>query len=158
VREGKLSADVPGATLQLAAVSANEFRSVNGPLKGAIKFEKQGQNRLMWMTPEGQKPVKFEAIEFVSPPPAELAGYAGDYYSDELGVAYKIVFEGGKLYVRHENKYKRLPANALEPTTTDTFFIQGVTFNFKRNEQKQVNAFTLDAGRVRNIGFVKRAG
>lgn len=158
VKEGKLTADVPGNTLQFAAVNANEFHSLNGQIKRALKFEKQGQNKLMWMTPEGQKPVKFEAVELVSPSPAELAGYVGDYYSDELGVTYKIVLEGGHLYIRHENKYKELPSNALEPTLKDSFFIQGVTVNFKRNEQKQISAFTLDAGRVRNISFVKRAG
>jgi CubicO group peptidase (beta-lactamase class C family) len=155
VREGKLTADVAGATLQFAAVSANEFHSVNGPVKRTLNFD---QNKLMWMTSEGQKPVKFESVELVSPSPAELAGYTGDYYSDELGVTYKVVLEGGHLYIRHENKYKQLPANALEPTLKDAFFIQGVTVNFKRNEQKQINAFTLDAGRVRNISFVKRAG
>jgi CubicO group peptidase (beta-lactamase class C family) len=158
VREGKLTADVPGAALQFAAVSTNEFYSLNGPVKRALKFERQGQNKLMWMTPEGQKPVRFEAVELVSPSPDELAGYAGDYYSDELGVTYKILLEGGKLHIKHENKYKELPTNALEPTLKDTFFIQGITLNFKRDEQKQVKAFTLDAGRVRNISFVKRAG
>ncbi len=158
VREGKLTADVPGAVLQFAAVNANEFHSLSGPVKRALKFEKQGQNKLMWVTPEGQKPVKFEAVELVSPSPVELADYAGDYYSDELGVTYKVAIEGGKLYIRHENKYKVLPTNALEPTLKDTFFIQGVTLNFKRNEQQKVSAFTLDAGRVRNISFVKRAG
>ncbi|MGA9770841.1 MAG: serine hydrolase [Blastocatellia bacterium] len=155
IREGKLTADFPGASLQFAAVSANEFHSLNGPVKRTLKFD---QSRLMWMTIEGQKPVRFEAVELVTPSPAELARYAGDYYSDELGVTYKIAFEGGKLYIRHENRYKELPTSALEPTLRDTFFIQGITLNFKRDEQKQVNAFTMDAGRVRNIGFVKRAG
>lgn len=154
VKEGKLTADVPGATLQFAAVSANEFYSLNGPVKRALKFER---DKLMWMTIEGQKPIKFEAVELVSPSSVELADYAGDYYSDELGVTYKVALEGGKLYVRHENKYKELPTNALEPTLKDTFFIQGVTLNFKRNGQKQVNAFTLDAGRVKNISFVKKS-
>ena len=150
-----MTADVPGAALQFAAVSANEFYSLNGPIRRALKFE---TNKLMWMTPEGQKPVRFEAVELVSPSPAELAGYAGDYYSDELGVTYKVLLEGGKLYIKHENKYKELPTSALEPTLKDTFFIRGITLNFKRDEQRQVKAFTLDAGRVRNISFVKRAG
>lgn len=158
VSEGHLTADVPGAALRFAAVSANEFYSLNGQVKRTLKFEKQGGNKLLWVTVEGQKPTRFEAVELVSPSPAGLADYAGAYYSDELDVTYKIVLEDGKLYVRHENKYKELPTSALEPTTRDTFFIQGVTLNFKRNGQRQVNAFTLDAGRVKNISFVKKSG
>ena len=153
-------ADVPGATLQFAAVSADEFHSLNGQIKRVIKFEKQGQSKpaMMRMTPGGQKPITFEAVELVSPAPTELADYVGDYSSEELGVTYKIALEGGKLYVRHENKYKELPKVALEPTLKDTFFVQGITLNFKRDERKQINAFTLDAGRVKNIRFVKRVG
>jgi hypothetical protein len=94
----------------------------------------------------------------VTPAAAQMAEYAGDYYSDELVVTYRIVLEDGKLYVRHENKYKDLPKQALEPTLRDTFVIQGITFNFKRDDKKRVNAFTVDAGRVRNILFTRRMG
>ena len=158
VKEGKLMADVPGNTLQFAPVSANEFRSLNGAVKRTLKFERQAQNNppVMQMTPEGQKPIAFESVELVSPTGDELAGYVGDYYSEELAVTYKVALENGKLYVRHENKYRELPTVALEPTLRDTFFIQGITLNFKRDGQKQVQAFTLDAGRVKNIRFVKK--
>jgi CubicO group peptidase (beta-lactamase class C family) len=159
-KDGKLMADVPGLTLQFAPASANEFHSVNGPVKRVLKFEKQGQsNRLaMRMTVEGQEPIAFEAVELASPTEAELASYVGDYYSEELAVVYKVVLEGGKLHIRHENKYKELPPNALEPTLKDAFFVQGVTVNFKRDDQKRIQAFTLDAGRVKNIRFVKKTG
>lgn len=157
-KEGKLIAQLPGNTLQFAAVSRNEFHSLNGPIKRVLKFEKQVENRppAMVMIPEGQKPVAFQAVELVSPSAAELSAYAGDYFSEELGVTYRVVFEEGKLYVRPENKYKQFPTAALEPTLKDTFFIQGVTLNFKRDERRQVQAFTLDAGRVKNISFRKK--
>jgi CubicO group peptidase (beta-lactamase class C family) len=157
-KDGKLMADLPGFILQFAPASANEFHSLNGPVKRVLRFEKRGQasRPAMQMIPEGQKPVAFESVELASPSEADMASYVGDYYSQELGVIYKVVLENGRLYIRPENKYKELPTNALAPTIKDSFFIRGVTLNFKRDEQNRVQAFTLDAGRVRNIRFVKK--
>lgn len=48
-----------------------------------------------------QEPDTFQTIEVVSPTAEQLADYAGDYYSEELQVTYKLVLEDGKLYARH---------------------------------------------------------
>ena len=157
--EGRINASMSGRTINFAPVSATEFQSVNGQIKRVLKFERQGESKpaIIRMTPEGQSPVTFEAVEMVSPSAAQLAEYVGDYYSEELGVTYKVALEDGKLFIRHENRYKDLPRQALEPTVRDTFTIQGINLNFKRDDQKRVNALTVDAGRVRNIRFVKRS-
>jgi CubicO group peptidase (beta-lactamase class C family) len=157
--EGRINANVSGRVINFAPVSATEFQSVDGQIKRVLKFERQGESKpvIIRMTPEGQPTVTFEAVEIVSPSAAQLAHYVGDYYSEELGVAYKILLEDGKLFVRHENKYKDLPRQALEPTVRDAFTVQGINLNFKRDDQNRVNAFTVDAGRVRNIRFIKRS-
>ena len=86
-----------------------------------------------------------------------MAEYVGEYRSDEVQAAYKVVFENGKLFLRHENEYKDYPRNPFEPTTNDTFVVQGRTIHFVRDGSKRVSGFTLNAGRVKNIGFVKKA-
>ncbi len=102
------------------------------------------------------KPVTLEAVQLVTPTPSQLAEYTGDYRSDEVQATYKIVLENGKLFLRHENEFKDYPKNPLQPTTSDTFFVQGRNLQFMRDPRKQVTAFTLNAGRVKNIKFVKK--
>jgi len=58
--------------------------------------------------------------------------------------------------LRHENEYKDYPKSPLEPTVSDTLFIDGLNLRFERDASKQVAAFTLNAGRVKNIRFVKK--
>jgi CubicO group peptidase (beta-lactamase class C family) len=157
--EGRLNANISGRIINFAPTSANEFQSLTGQIKRTLRFEKRGENQpsLLHMTAQGQPTITFEAVVMVSPTAAEMAEYAGDYYSDELGVTYRVTLENGKLFVRHENKYKDLPRQALEPTVRDTFTIQGINLNFKRDDNKRVSSFTVNAGRVRNIRFTRRA-
>jgi hypothetical protein len=102
------------------------------------------------------KPVTLEAIQLVTPTPAQLSEYSGQYLSDEVQATYRIVLENGRLFLRHENEFKDFPRNPLEPTTSDTFFVQGINIHFIRDANQRVSAFTLNAGRVKNIRFVKK--
>lgn len=95
-------------------------------------------------------------IELVTPSPAQLASYEGEYGSDEVQATYKIVLDNGKLFLRHENEYKDYPRSPLAPTVSDAFSVQGLILRFERDACKQVAAFTLNAGRVKNIRFVKK--
>jgi hypothetical protein len=91
----------------------------------------------------------------VTPTPAQLSEYLGEYRSDEVQTAYRIVLENGKLFMRHENEFKDYPKSPLEPTTSDTFSVQGINIHFVRDSRNQMSAFILNAGRVKNIRFVK---
>ena len=102
------------------------------------------------------KPVTLEAVQLVTPTAAQLADYTGDYRSDEVQATYRIVLENGKLFFRHENEFKDYPKNPLQPTTSDMFFVQGLNLQFIRDASRQISAFTLNAGRVKNIKFVKK--
>lgn len=157
VKDGKLFADVPNLSIRFGAISATEFRSIGTPVEFTLRFEKQGQTPALRMQRGADKPVTLEAVQLVTPTPAQLAEYAGDYRSDEVQITYRIVLESGKLFLRHQNEYKDYPKNPLEPTTSDTFVVQGISLRFTRDARKQVSAFTLNAGRVKNIRFVKKA-
>jgi CubicO group peptidase (beta-lactamase class C family) len=156
VKDGKLVADLPNTTIRFGAVSATEFRSIGTPLEFTVRFEKQGQTTTLLMQRGTDKPVTLEAVQLVTPTPSQLAEYTGDYRSDEVQATYKIVLENGKLFLRHENEFKNYPKNPLQPTTSDTFFVQGINLQFIRDPRKQVTAFTLNAGRVKNIKFIKK--
>lgn len=156
VKDGKLVGDIPGSSIRLGAVSATEFRSIGTPLELTLRFEKQGPTAALRVQRGTDKPVTFEAVQLVTPTPAQLAGYTGDYRSDEVQATYRIVLENGKLFLRHENEFKDFRKNPLEPTTRDAFFVQGISLQFTRQARKRVSAFTLNAGRVKNIRFVRK--
>ncbi len=138
-------------TFQIVPLSKTQFRSVDDT---DIRFEKQDQDKplLIHVTVEGEKPVTFEAIQLVSPTPAQLEEYVGDYYSDELQFTYKLVLEDGKLFFRHRNA----PKKPLSPTLSDMFKVGYVTIHFIRDHQNKISAFTLSSERARNIRFVRK--
>jgi CubicO group peptidase (beta-lactamase class C family) len=156
VKEGKLLAELPNTSIRFGAISANEFRSIGSPLEVTLRFEKQGKSMGMRMQRGADRPVAFELVQLVKPTSAQLSEYPGDYRSDEVQVTYKIVLEGGKLFVRHENEFKDVPKSPLEPTTSDAFFVQGINLQFTRDAGNRISSFTLNAGRVKNIRFVKK--
>jgi hypothetical protein len=85
--------------------------------------------------------------------PARLAGYAGDYYSRELGVMYTIATRDGKLRIRH------LRGEAwTEEIGNDAFSVDFPigTVTFTRNSDHHVNAMLVSTnGPVRNLRFAR---
>lgn len=163
MKDGKLTADGRGVTLQFFPVSPTEFHAVDSPGDMTLKFEKQGNDKhTRLLIYEGNRPQVFEEAHLVAPTAEQLSVYAGDYYSPELGVTYKIALEDGKLHLRHENRYKDFSKNVLEPKYSaqgtpvlDAFVISGgrdtININFIRTEQNRPHAFAMSAGRIRNI-------
>jgi CubicO group peptidase (beta-lactamase class C family) len=84
-------------------------------------------------------------------PPSRLGELVGSYHSEELGVVYRIVLDGPRLVVNGGG-----PARALVPQATDRFGSGGQTFRFLRDTRGRLTGFALDAGRVRNVVFVRR--
>lgn len=86
--------------------------------------------------------------------PAELAVYAGDYYSDEVEATYHLAVENGALVLSG----RHIAAQKLVLTAPDLFRTEnGLALRFERSGGAQPIAFTVEAGRVRNIRFVRRS-
>jgi hypothetical protein len=84
---------------------------------------------------------------------AELAAYSGDYYSDEVDAMYHIAVHNDSLVF----SARHIPMQPLTPVSADTFRARGgLTLHFERGANgANPTAFTVEAGRVRNIRFVK---
>jgi hypothetical protein len=80
-----------------------------------------------------------------------LTDFVGDYYSAELDVVYQLKMEGEKLMVQVLNND---PAE-LNAMDTDQLGYQGTIWDFQRTDG-EVTGFTLQAGRVQNLVFVKQ--
>jgi CubicO group peptidase (beta-lactamase class C family) len=155
VEEGKLAVSaINGMRFRIGPVSATEFREFEVPVRIDVRFENRGEGArpLMHLSIDRQKPRVFEPVKLVAPMPAELAEYAGEYYSDEAKVSYKIGVENGRLEVTARRGQKRVLAPALK----DEFTSAGVNFDFTRDPQNRVNGFLMDTDRSINVRFVKR--
>lgn len=86
-----------------------------------------------------------------NPSAAELATFAGSYFSPELETTYTLTAENGKLIVSR----RRAPRMELVPTTLDSFTLRGLQFHFTR-DKKAITGFTIDAGRTRNLRFERQ--
>jgi CubicO group peptidase (beta-lactamase class C family) len=69
-----------------------------------------------------------------------LSEYAGDYYSDQLGVTYRFIIEGNELKLFGRKSNEPFP----QPIGKDQFFLRpGMRLEFTRDESGAVNGFTL---------------
>jgi hypothetical protein len=85
--------------------------------------------------------------------PARLTGYAGDYYSHELGVIYTVLTRDGKLWIRHPRGEA-----STEEMGNDVFSVDFPigTVTFTRNSDHDVNAMLVSTnGPVRNLRFAR---
>ena len=78
--------------------------------------------------------------------------FTGSYYSGELDITYEVTIEQGDLVLRVGNDLD----GQLRVSATDQMRRGGVTLRFERGGDGQITGFLLDAGRVKNLQFVKR--
>ena len=99
------------------------------------------------------KPDVFETATAYQPAATGLAEYAGAYGSEEIDPVYRIVLEDGKLsLVRLKHK-----PETLEPMVRDVFTVDTGTLRFTRDANQRISGFVLNAGRIQNFRFSKRA-
>ncbi len=159
---GVLVAELGGKPYKLSPAGTNAFRLVRGPRGARSEFlfspgERGARPRLKVTTTEEDGDVETETYvpaDRWTPGAAELAGLAGTYASRELDTSWRLVAEGGQLFIRHRG----LPETALTPTVRDAFTIEGMNLVFRRGTGRKGAGFTLDAGRVRGVVFTRIAG
>jgi hypothetical protein len=108
---------------------------------------------------EGKK----AAVSATQPTAEQLKAYSGEYWSEELGVAYRIGVGDARLKVTGIVDRAGLPrANnfsdaEIRAVGADKFSVgdEDVTLAFQRDGQGRVSSFTVDAGRTTGIKFVR---
>ena len=84
---------------------------------------------------------------------ADLAAYAGRYYSDELDTTYTLEVKDGALALA-----ARRLNGTLVPSARDEFTLGSMVLRFARDAEGRPSGFHLGAGRVRNLHFTRREG
>jgi len=96
----------------------------------------------------------------------DLKQYAGDYWSDELGVAYRLAIAADELQltaILAGSSFPRssdLQGKILVPVGNDTFEIPDadLTLHFQRESAAVPATFVLDAGRTKGMIFRRASG
>lgn len=135
----------------LIPLGGNRFRLAAAPTEATFE-DASGSTpaRLVLRTRSGA--TAWERVPGMSPTDGQLAEYAGDYTSEELGVTYTLQPDSGGLalwlYGRRRSR--------LEPTYRDAFSDGGRFagyLEFQRDARGRITGFVLQAGRVRNLPF-----
>jgi CubicO group peptidase (beta-lactamase class C family) len=101
---------------------------------------------------EHAKPRRWELQRTFKPDAAQLNEFAGDYFSEELGVTYTCYVEDGLLKVR----FRPAQRFTLEPAFKDAFEADSNTIRFTRLPGGAVDGLRIYAGRARHVHFVRR--
>jgi CubicO group peptidase (beta-lactamase class C family) len=94
----------------------------------------------------------------------QLKPYAGDYWSPELGVTYRLGIVDGRLRAAalldgaSNLRTINLPLKSFAATAPDEFTMEKVqvSLHFQRDSNQIVKGFTLDAGRTLGLIFSRR--
>jgi CubicO group peptidase (beta-lactamase class C family) len=92
---------------------------------------------------------RFERIDAENPTPTALADCTGDYWSDELGAAWRFAVQDGQL-VRQRRRFEDDPFAAAGK---DTFARDYERLTFTRDARGHVDGLFVSTFRVRNVRF-----
>ena len=127
------------STFRLLAVEASVtfLRDPEGEVEG-LTLHQNGDNHATRIEAEGWGPTA-----------ADLADFAGRFFSDELETFYTLAVEDGTLVLHH----RRLDRAELEPGEEDRFSGGNLSFAFERDRNGQVIGFYLSNVRTRDVRF-----
>jgi CubicO group peptidase (beta-lactamase class C family) len=155
-------------------VQDDTLRYLGGPYESKLtplgndRFHSLGERRIVSFTsptPEQPRqmivdvydgePVVYDAVEPVSPSPAELEAYLGTYFSEELDYEWVLRITNDGLTMWDPRTWSEL---ALRPLVRDVFQLNPgrLIFTFACDDQGRVVSFMVDAGELRNVQFVRR--
>jgi CubicO group peptidase (beta-lactamase class C family) len=153
VKDGQLHMMTPGELFPLVPIGPREFLLPVAPRRYAFTFVRGGPNEPLRVREEieGQRPEEFAAAAEAKPTPAELAAFAGSYFSDELNVEWRVEARDSQLFF-HRQKFRDSP---LKPVLVNVFDSGLGTVCFERSKDGRVTGFTVTTERVRRLRFLR---
>ena len=140
--------------LSLTATSDSTF-AIRG-VDASVSFLRDAQRNVVGLTLNQngvQRATRLagDAPTAWTPTAADLAAYAGRYFSEELEAFYTVTAKQGALMVES----RRADAVKLSPTAKDTFTVDATTLLFERDRHGQVIGFYAGNVRTRDVRFAR---
>ena len=145
-----LRAEMSGTTVRLLPAATDTFNLVNAPVDGRVVFADVGDQLTLRLLADGVPDVPFTKSDFSPMGQEELAELAGEYHSAELDATYEIVMRD-ELWVTLPNGTE----TKLTQHGVDEFAASNWKLVLDRDAAGAVIGFTMDAGRVRGLKFVR---
>jgi len=165
-RDGRLWVDFDGAILELRALGGTRYEPLSYPMDASFQFQiAHGNTPRKWIIDSGSlSTIIAEPVQETKSSVGALAAYAGDYWSDDLKVTYRLTVKDGKLWMSDligANGITRpgnVPFSEFQPLWKDTFDLNGapLVFHFERDQGGKVDALTLNGFHEPGIAFVRR--
>jgi CubicO group peptidase (beta-lactamase class C family) len=149
--DGRLKVEAFGDTYALTPLGGRRFRLDDGPADLTLEFEDGPSGRRLREGAAPRPVTLWDAVQPVAPTAAEMAAYAGRYYSEELDATYALEMKDGALALT-----ARRLGGALAPSVRDEFTLGSMVLRFERDAQGRPAAFRLGQGRIRNLRFARR--
>lgn len=149
--DDELILEAMGIEFALEAIAENHFRAVGAPVNLDLYFE-EDNDRLIADINNGFRKHTFERIEALALTPAELESYTGRYYSEELDVQYQLIRGENQLEVAPKSRF--FPP--LKPSIRDAFSAGTANIKFLRGPDNEIIGFSVNAGRVKDIRFLRQ--
>lgn len=96
----------------------------------------------------------------IRPDVADLEALVGTYWSEELGVDYRVVRDGGTHGDTIAIARRKFSPQTYRPLALDVFgrgsLEWGSVLRFQRDADGSVTGFTMTAGRIRNLAFTRK--
>jgi CubicO group peptidase (beta-lactamase class C family) len=137
----------------LVPLSESLFYAGSDGVKAEITAGPDGRTKLLRvLRPSGEVTV-YEPVTEAALTPEQLAGYAGEYTSDEANVIYRVTVEEGALVLRAKPDI----SFPLKPVYTDAFQAEnGALVRFYRGAGGKITEMSLGIPRVRDLRFVRK--
>lgn len=152
--EDGLVIEVVGQAMKLVAKDPFHLTSEDSSTELDITFE-PGKNGKplsgIVSVANGMMVEKIIPIQVNTLTPAELKEYCGDFYNEEVKAAQHIILQENTLQV----KIMSLSPITLKPTLADKFDGGMFSLQYQRDEKGKIAGFIVQAGRVKNMAFVK---
>lgn len=147
---------IGGHQLPLTPSSHNRFHLLNMPIRGVLEFSQQnGKSIILLDFERGKPPEKLVKLPVTAVSPEQKQALAGDYYSEELAATARIALDGEDLRLRL-GRHK----GDLIPCENHMFILEsedlGNCILLAEFADTGIQRFSLNAGRVQNVGFVRK--
>jgi len=145
--------EIAGQSFPLRRQGTLEYRVAAFPASITFVADSGNAARALWLRTGPSDSLEAQRFVAATPSAAELAGYAGRYYSPELGVTWPITFDHDTLTLGTTPSELMDISGRLKPAMQGTFTAGGGTLQFVRDASGRVTGMTLSASRMRGIEF-----
>ncbi len=144
-----LRAELGGRGGALKPIGPGRFELATDESPEVLAFTKGKTCDSVRLEAAGEPPTTFKRVRPWRPQQADLADFAGLYWSPELNTTYRLEWRSQGLVLDH----RAFEATPLRPARQDTLEIDGHILELRRNAQGRAAGFQIRNRKIRGIHF-----